>query len=41
MVAPQGVERYRKLQVHYTLLSARALAGDSLLPDTAYADFLK
>ena len=47
MAAPQalagagGDERYRKLKAHYSLLSSRATAGDSLLPDTAYADFLK
>ncbi len=44
MAAPQaiqGAERYKKLQAQYNLLSSKAAAGDSLLPDTAYADFLK
>ena len=41
MAAPQAAQRYKKLQAHYSLLSSRAGAGDSLIPDTAYADFLK
>jgi len=34
-------DRYKKLHTRYEALTARATAGGSLLPDTAYADFLK
>ena len=33
--------RYQKLRTRYDALTARATAGGSLVPDTAYADFLK
>ena len=36
-----GGQRYSRLQAHYDLLSSRLAGGQSLLPDTAYADFLK
>jgi hypothetical protein len=43
MAAPQALkaERYKRLQAHYDALTTKAAAGDSLLPNTAYADFLK
>lgn len=34
-------DRYASLQSRYEALSARAAAGQSLVPNTAYADFLK
>ena len=34
-------DRYKRLRTRYEALSTRATAGDSLVPDTAYADFLK
>ena len=34
-------DRYQKLRTRYDALTARATAGGSLVPDTAYADFLK
>lgn len=34
-------ERYASLQSRFEALSARAAAGQSLVPNTAYADFLK
>lgn len=33
--------QYSKLATRYAALTARAKAGDSLVPDTAYADFLR
>ena len=39
-MAAQG-DRYKKLLTRYEALSTRAGAGESLVPDTAYADFLK
>lgn len=34
-------DRYKKLTARYEALTARAAAGESLVPDMAYADFLK
>ena len=33
--------RYARLKAHYDLLSAHLGVGDSLLPNTSYANFLK
>ena len=34
-------ERYKKLLTRYEVLTERAEAGNSLIPNTAYADFLR
>ena len=34
-------DRYKMLHTRYEALTARVTAGGSLVPDTAYADFLK
>ena len=40
--APQANKYdYKVLRANYDILSTKASAGDSLIPDTAYADFLK
>ena len=33
--------RYARLQAHYDLLSSHLGIGDTLLPNTSYANFLK
>ena len=40
-MAAQHSDRYARLLAKYEALCARAESGDSLVPDTAYADFLK
>ena len=41
MQSDRAATVYQKLRTRYDALTARATAGGSLVPDTAYADFLK
>ena len=40
-MAAESRVQYGKLATRYAALTARAKAGDSLIPNTAYADFLR
>lgn len=40
-MATSSSSRYDKLQARYDLLTSKVASGESILPDTSYADFLK